>query len=100
MPLKYALCMETEFFYHVSLVFSVNQVALTLSRQPRVQEKLRVFLKDKMLPKIPPYSIYIGTHTDKNMHCGLKGCPDIDCILLSFMAANQQRCVSSKVLAL
>lgn len=54
MPLKYALCMETEFFYHVSLVFSVNQVALILSRQPRVHEKLRVFLKDKMLPKIPP----------------------------------------------
>lgn len=66
---------------------------MTASRQPRVQEKLRVLLKDKMVPKIPPYSICIGTHTDKNIQCVLKGFPDTDCILLSFMAAKAQRCV-------
>lgn len=56
--------------------------------------------KDKRPPRILPYSICIGTHTDKYMHRVLKGFPDTDCILLCFMAANQQRNVSSSTLLL
>ena len=76
-------------------MFLANQVALTPSRLPIVQEKLRALPKDKMFPKIFHYSICIGTHADNYMHHALKGFPDTTCILLCVVAANQQRNVSS-----
>lgn len=77
------------------IMFLVNQVALTSSRLPRVQEKLRVLTKDKMAPKVLLYSICIGTRTDKYMCHVLKGFPDTICILLCFMACNQHGNISS-----
>lgn len=76
-------------------MFLANQVALTPSRLPRVQGKLRALLKEKMVPRTLPYSVCISTHADNYTHRVFKGFPDTNCILLCSMAANQQRNVSS-----
>lgn len=98
MPLKYALCMETVLLAWLTSFLSKSGCTDTQQTAQSAREAQSTL--ERLVPKVPPYSICIGTHTYKNMHCVLKGFPDTGCILLSFKAANQQRNVSSRVLVL